>query len=860
MQRARIGLIFLLLLSLVLLTTASAGAMPPLASALLEGRTYDQAHDTGYIDWSGAVQYFHIIHRDGSSLPPEEGGTFCTPSCAEWVTLLGNGAVVNGAFSQDVAYFEVMIAFAHDPSVGSAVLQACSSSAVGNLYLGPGSGLPGFISVVLDVPPGCRTWSLSASGGYVAFRSMDVVYAAAPPTPVDTATPMPSLTPPPTFTPTSTITLAPTSTYTPTATNTSTSTPPNTLTATRTATVTASPTDTMIPSRTPTNTLTPTSTYTLTPTHTATPTPTYTATFTPTYTATFTPTNTATFTPTHTATFTPTNTTTFTPTYTATFTPTNTATLTPTYTATFTPTYTATFTPTNTTTLTPTYTATFTPTYTATFTPTNTATPTPTHTASPTPTPLPPEITGQIVCDLWGDAAWCRGNESLELAASDPQGFEVSISGDLNGDLFTCGSSCSLSLPEGVGTAHYRVTSASGRIANESSTWQRDGTPPLLNMVLPSLDGRQGWYITEVDVSASASDAISGLYSISGSMDEGATWNSLPIHLTDGVQPVAIRAQDAAGNETMVSDVIHVDTAPPVSQFTSHTGGQVVQGNVPLSGKLEDETSGVDGGELSLDSAAWQPVSLEAGEVWSYSWNTMTLQNGPYSLQIRGTDQAGNLGDAAKITLFVDNTPPQVTLTDRWWIWEAGRLSVAPNYFPIASVQVTISDPQDRWPAVVLDFDPHDIPGSISWDRRFADGTLAPSGEYRVLARACDIHDRCGSDIGIIAIPFASTWTATLTPSPTATLTMTPQAISTSTQEPAIPTPLLATPSPEIPSEPDQPTRSLPLWQLVGLVGLFLAIASASVVDPRPAALDRLRESFDPLSNQDRVGPSKGNQ
>ena len=794
MQRARIGLIFLLLPSLVLLTTASTSAMPPLASALLEGRTYDQAHDTGYIDWSGAVQYFHIIHRDGSSLPPEEGGTFCTPSCAEWVTLLGNGAVVNGAFSQDVAYFEVMIAFAHDPSVGSAVLQACSSSAVVNLYLGPGSGLPGFISVILDVPPGCRTWSLSASGGYVAFRSLDVVYAATPPTPVDTATPMPSLTPPPTFTPTSTVTLAPTSTYTSTATNTSTSTPTYTLTATRTATASASPTETMIPSRTPTNTLTPTSTYTLTPTHTATFTATHTATFTPTYTATFTPTYTATFTPTHTATFTPT--------------------------------------------------------YTATFTPTNTA----------TPTPLPPEITGQVVCDFFGGAGWCRGNESLELAASDPQGFDVIISGDLNGDLFTCGSSCSLSLPEGVGTAHYRVTSTSGRIAGGLSTWRRDGTPPLLNMVLPPLDGRQGWYISEVDVSASASDAISGLYSLSGSTDEGATWNSLPLHLTDGIQPVAIRAHDAAGNETMVSDVIHIDTAPPVPQFTSHTNGQVVQGNVSLSGKLEDETSGVDGGELSLDSAAWQPVSLEAGEVWSYSWNTMALSNGPYSLLIRGTDQAGNLGSAAKITLFVDNTPPQVSLTDHWWIWDAGKLSVSPNYFPIASIRVTISDPQDRWPAVVLDFNPHDIPGSISWDRRFADGTLAPSGEYRVVARACDIHDRCGSDIGIIAIPFVATSTVTLTPSPAATVTATPSVPRIATQESVVPTPLSATPSPEVPSGPVRPIRSLPLWQLLGLLGLLLAIASASVIDPRPAALDRLRESFDQLSNQDRVGPSNGNQ
>jgi hypothetical protein len=67
---------------------------------------------------------------------------------------------------------------------------------------------------------------------------------------------------------------------------------------------------------------------------------------------------------------------------------------------------------------------------------------------------------------------------------------------------------------------------------------------------------------------------------------------------------------------------------------------------------------------------------------------------------------------------------------------------------------------------------------------------------------------------------------------------------------PATPTPVLVVPSPEISPEPIQQTRSMPFWQLLGLLGLFLAIASASVIDPRPAALDRLRESVGLLSTQ----------
>lgn len=77
MRHMRIGLITLFLPALLLWTTVSTGAAPRAAISLQEGRTYDQAHDAGYIDWSGPAQYVYITHRDGSSLPPEEGGTYC---------------------------------------------------------------------------------------------------------------------------------------------------------------------------------------------------------------------------------------------------------------------------------------------------------------------------------------------------------------------------------------------------------------------------------------------------------------------------------------------------------------------------------------------------------------------------------------------------------------------------------------------------------------------------------------------------------------------------------------------------------------------------------------------------------------
>jgi len=390
------------------------------------------------------------------------------------------------------------------------------------------------------------------------------------------------------------------------------------------------------------------------------------------------------------------------------------------------------------------------------------------------------------------------------------------------------------------------VTSTSGRTASGSSTWQRDASNPDLEVNLPFVDGRNGWYVSEVDLSATATDAISGLSILNGSLDGGTTWISFPVHLTDGEHLALIHARDIAGNEVTVSRRIRVDTVSPVVQITSHTNSDVVQGDVQLSGSLEDTTSGPEEGEISFDGGfTWQPVLLKASD-WSFIWQSGEVPNGEYIVQVRGTDRAGNGSDISSISLTVDNAPPAVSITERWWVWETGTLKVFSNHFPIATIQVTIRDPQNRWKEVVLDFDPGMNSYNVEWNRRFGDGTLAPEGEYPVLAVACDVNGLCGQDSGRIVIPEVATATATLTPSPTETSTLTPSITPVATQ--ILPTPTLVLKTP-IPEEIPVPARStLPLWQIIGLLGLFMVIALASVVDPRPKALGRLGETFKMMS------------
>jgi hypothetical protein len=112
---------FIALLVLLFLSAFSQNPAPLFATPLPEGRSLDEAHDSGYIDWGGSVAYNNLWHRD----------SICPSGCWEDVTRISNGGVVSGDFSGNVNYFEVWV-----------VLTACSNSDTLSLYIGPGGGAP----------------------------------------------------------------------------------------------------------------------------------------------------------------------------------------------------------------------------------------------------------------------------------------------------------------------------------------------------------------------------------------------------------------------------------------------------------------------------------------------------------------------------------------------------------------------------------------------------------------------------------------------------------------------------------------------------------------------------------------------
>jgi hypothetical protein len=143
---------------------------------------------------------------------------------------------------------------------------------------------------------------------------------------------------------------------------------------------------------------------------------------------------------------------------------------------------------------------------------------------------LPPVISGALNCSRPGNG-WCIGALTLDLAASDPQGKAVIISGDVNGLAFACpagNTTCSVPITiEGNGVVNYAVNSESGLSASgAATTYLLDFTTPQMNNSLNGAIGANNWFTSDVIFSiTSALDAISG-YAGSQTSIDGSAWTS----------------------------------------------------------------------------------------------------------------------------------------------------------------------------------------------------------------------------------------------------------------------------------------------------------------------------------------------
>lgn len=295
-----------------------------------------------------------------------------------------------------------------------------------------------------------------------------------------------------------------------------------------------------------------------------------------------------------------------------------------------------------------------------------------------------------------------------------------------------------LTLGEGAHNLSFWAQDSAGLVTQVDRTYQIDTRVPQIAGTLSGVPGMNGWYISNVTFTASASDPLPGsgldtfTYTLNNSVETPYTD---ALTLTDGEHKIQLNAQDKAGLTYSREQAIKVDTIAP-SLNIQNTIPNWVKDSVTLNGISNDSGSGLSKVEISTDSGqTWQIAS--GTNSWSYVWDTTQGSSGIREAHVRVIDNSG-LTTEQTFNVGVDNNVPKISLPDSWYQWDTITLDIWDNDSGLSEARIEISDPEGRWPTRKINLDLNNFPLDFKWDRRFGDGTIAPLGTYSVKIIAFD--------------------------------------------------------------------------------------------------------------------------
>jgi Tol biopolymer transport system component len=256
----------------------------------------------------------------------------------------------------------------------------------------------------------------------------------------------------------------------------------------------------------------------------------------------------------------------------------------------------------------------------------------------------PPVITPTISGPL-GFNGWHVGAVTVSWTVTDPESPITSTSGcgtillsaDTEGTMLTC------------------TATSGGGMAYQSVTVKIDQTAPMVSPSRSPAPNAAGWNNTNVTVTFSCADSLSGMGSVTGPLvvsNEGAN------------QWVTGVCQDMAGNSATATQTgINIDKTPPViSNVVLTPNPAPVNTAVTLSASATD--ANLASVQYAIDSAA--PVSVPPAALISASIGTFTA-TGVFTICVSAQDLAGN-GSAVECALFPVYDPNGGFVTGGGWI------------------------------------------------------------------------------------------------------------------------------------------------------------------------------------------------
>ena len=181
-----------------------------------------------------------------------------------------------------------------------------------------------------------------------------------------------------------------------------------------------------------------------------------------------------------------------------------------------------------------------------------------------------------------------------------------------------------------------------------------------------------------VTVSGRITDDRTGVATLKGQLDSGPMFDvtfdamgvfhfatALPLDGTaDGPHIIHLRGTDRVGNVSSAYDApFTLDTRAPTVIVDSPTQGTVTNRNVIVAGRVNDERTGVARLQARVDGGALFDVFFDPHGAFSFP-TTLPLDgtdDGSHTVELQGTDQAGNVSSFFDIDFTLDSSPPSAT-------------------------------------------------------------------------------------------------------------------------------------------------------------------------------------------------------
>ncbi|MGQ9682765.1 MAG: right-handed parallel beta-helix repeat-containing protein, partial [Anaerolineae bacterium] len=244
-----------------------------------------------------------------------------------------------------------------------------------------------------------------------------------------------------------------------------------------------------------------------------------------------------------------------------------------------------------------------------------------------------------------GQNGWYRSEVGITLTAEDePDGSGLDVvQYSFDGEVWNRYTGPFAVCSEGSTVLYYRAIDKAGNVEEEngspkSASFKMDKTPPTITSQRNPGPNTAGWNNSNVTVSFTAEDALSGLASVTP---------TVIVSREAAGQAVTGIAVDRAGNQaTLTVSDISIDKTPPVligAPLAAPNAFGWFNGDVTVHWTASDNLSGFDPADVPPDTV----LTLEG----------VGLSVGPVTL----TDRAGNAVTASVTGINIDKTPPTLS-------------------------------------------------------------------------------------------------------------------------------------------------------------------------------------------------------